>query len=66
MSRQDKMKRGQGAVMSGDIHEMRQQAHEMGIEGSSKMTEDQLRDAMKMVKKGSDPMMAKRSAKGDM
>jgi hypothetical protein len=45
---------------------MRQQAHEMGIEGSSKMTEDQLRDAMKMVKKGSDPMMAKRSAKGDM
>jgi hypothetical protein len=65
VGRQDKMP-GQEAMMSGDIHEMRQRAHEMGIEGSSRMTEDQLRAAMKMVSKGSDPMMAKREAKGRM
>jgi hypothetical protein len=64
MGRQDKTKAGQGAMMSGDLHQMRQHAHEMGIEGSSRMTEDQLRTAMKMVSKGSDPMMAKQEAKG--
>jgi hypothetical protein len=55
---------GQGGA--GDLHEMRQKAHEMGIEGSSKMDMDQLREALKRVGKGSDPMMAKQEAKRKM
>ncbi|MEU8298746.1 hypothetical protein AB0C04_15875 [Micromonospora sp. NPDC048909] len=46
------------------LHDMRQRAHNAGIEGNSKMTESQLRDALKRVGKGSDPQMAKRQAKG--
>jgi hypothetical protein len=49
-----------------DLHEMRQQAHEMGIEGSSKMDIDQLRDALKKMNKGADPMMAKQEARRQM
>ncbi|GAB3159205.1 hypothetical protein GCM10027290_63750 [Micromonospora sonneratiae] len=45
------------------IHEMRQRAHQAGIPGSSKMSEQQLKDAMKKVDKGMDPAMAKQKAK---
>ncbi|WBB65238.1 hypothetical protein [Micromonospora sp. WMMD812] len=45
------------------LHDMRQQAHNAGIPGNSKMTESQLRDAMKKVSKGMDPKMAKQQAK---
>ena len=46
------------------LHELRQRAHDAGIEGSSKMSEDQLRKALQKVSKGTDPMTAKREAKG--
>ncbi|WP_158610692.1 hypothetical protein [Micromonospora sp. BL4] len=46
------------------LHDMRQQAHNAGIEGNSKMTEDQLRQALRKVGKGTEPQMAKRQAKG--
>ncbi|MEU5942287.1 hypothetical protein ABZ807_24585 [Micromonospora sp. NPDC047548] len=45
------------------LHELRQQAHNAGIEGNSKMTEDQLRNALRQVGKGVQPEMAKRQAK---
>ena len=45
------------------LHELRQQAHNAGIEGNSKMTEDQLRDALRRVGKGEEPQMAKQHAK---
>jgi hypothetical protein len=45
------------------LHELRQKAHNMGIEGSSKMTEDQLNNALKRVAKGEQPQMAKQEAK---
>ena len=45
------------------LHELRQKAHDAGIEGNSKMTEDQLRDALKRVGKGAQPQMAKQGAK---
>jgi hypothetical protein len=45
------------------LHDLRQQAHNAGIEGNSKMTEGQLRDALKKVGKGEQPEMAKREAK---
>ncbi|MEV6371223.1 hypothetical protein [Micromonospora musae] len=45
------------------LHDMRQQAHKMGIEGNSKMTESQLKDAMKMAGKGMKPQEAKEQAK---
>ncbi|BCB89461.1 hypothetical protein [Phytohabitans suffuscus] len=48
---------------SREIHDMRQRAHNAGIEGSSRMNEQQLRDALKMVGKGVDPMKAKSQAK---
>ncbi|MBM0229654.1 MULTISPECIES: hypothetical protein [Micromonospora] len=46
------------------LHELRQRAHDAGIEGNSKMTEDQLRQALRKVSKGAEPQMAKREAKG--
>ncbi|SCE72231.1 hypothetical protein GA0070607_0785 [Micromonospora coriariae] len=46
------------------LHDLRQQAHNAGIEGNSKMTEDQLRQALRKVGKGAEPQMAKREAKG--
>jgi hypothetical protein len=72
MARQEKkqnqrhMTAGRDEMASMDLHAMRERAHSMGIDGSSKMSEDQLRKAMTMVTKGSDPMMAKREAKGNM
>nr|WP_161556655.1 hypothetical protein [Micromonospora acroterricola] len=45
------------------LHDMRQKAHDAGIEGNSKMTEDQLRDALRRVGKGTEPEMAKRDAR---
>ncbi|XTZ14421.1 hypothetical protein ACQSSU_23445 [Micromonospora echinospora] len=37
------------------LHDLRQQAHDAGIEGNSKMTEEQLRDALRNVGKGEQP-----------
>jgi hypothetical protein len=66
MARQQRTKQAQQGAMSGqeDIHELRQRAHDAGIEGNSKMTEQQLRQALTKVGKGEDPMMAKQEAKG--
>ncbi|RKR86493.1 hypothetical protein BDK92_0723 [Micromonospora pisi] len=47
-----------------ELHDLRQRAHKAGIEGNSKMTEEQLREALKQVGKGAEPMHAKRGAKG--
>ncbi|MFY1689168.1 hypothetical protein [Plantactinospora sp. WMMB782] len=47
-----------------ELHDLRQRAHEAGIQGSSKMTEKQLRDALKKTGKGTEPMVAKQEAKG--
>ncbi|MFY1674598.1 hypothetical protein ACN27G_32420 [Plantactinospora sp. WMMB334] len=47
-----------------ELHELRQRAHEAGIEGNSKMNEQQLREALKKMGKGAEPMVAKREAKG--
>jgi hypothetical protein len=55
--------KAQSSQKSTDLHDMRRQAHEMGIEGSSKMSMQQLNSAMKMVNKGTDPMTAKLEAK---
>ncbi|MCW3818586.1 hypothetical protein ONA91_29520 [Micromonospora sp. DR5-3] len=45
------------------LHDLRQQAHNAGIEGNSKMTEGQLRQALNKVSKGANPQDAKRQAK---
>ncbi|MGQ5264740.1 hypothetical protein ACTWLT_28715 [Micromonospora sp. ZYX-F-536] len=45
------------------LHDLRQQAHDAGIEGNSKMTEQQLRDALRRVGKGEKPQMAKNQAR---
>ncbi|MFG2053233.1 hypothetical protein ACGFI9_04295 [Micromonospora sp. NPDC048930] len=45
------------------LHDLRQKAHNAGIEGNSKMTEEQLRDALQRVGKGERPEMAKQQAK---
>ncbi|SCF10018.1 hypothetical protein GA0074696_2726 [Micromonospora purpureochromogenes] len=45
------------------LHDLRQQAHNAGIEGNSKMTEEQLRKALHKVGKGEQPEMAKHEAK---
>lgn len=45
------------------LHELRKQAHKAGIEGNSKMNESQLREALKRVGKGADPMTAKHEAR---
>ena len=60
MAGQSRAKSGQSI---GDLHDMRRQAHQMGIAGSSKMSKGQLNSALKMVNKGTDPMMAKQQAK---
>jgi hypothetical protein len=44
-------------------HEARDQAHEAGVEGASKMTEQNAREAAEMVREGADPQEAKESAK---
>ncbi|WP_158624316.1 hypothetical protein [Micromonospora sp. HM5-17] len=48
-----------------ELHDLRQRAHAAGIEGNSKMTAEQLRHALKKVGKGTEPMTAKREAKGN-
>lgn len=45
------------------LHELRQKAHDAGIEGNSKMTEGQLREALKKTSKGTQPQQAKREAR---
>ncbi|MET7967672.1 hypothetical protein [Micromonospora sp. NPDC005305] len=45
------------------MHELRQQAHNAGIEGNSKISEEQLRDALRRVGKGERPQMAKEHAR---
>jgi hypothetical protein len=45
------------------LHELRQQAHQARIPGNSKMTESQLREALKKAGKGADPQRAKQEAK---
>ncbi|GAB3967107.1 hypothetical protein GCM10027615_15880 [Plantactinospora veratri] len=47
-----------------ELHDLRQRAHEAGIEGSSKMSEQQLREALQKIGKGAEPMVAKQEAKG--
>jgi hypothetical protein len=44
------------------LHQLRQQAHDSGIQGNSKMTEEQLREALRKIGKG-EPQMAKHKAK---
>jgi hypothetical protein len=46
------------------LHELRRRAHEAGIEGNSKMDEQQLREALRRVEQGEDPIEAKRQARG--
>jgi hypothetical protein len=60
MAGQSRAKSGQN---TGDLRDMRRQAHQMGIDGSSKMSAQQINSAIKMVNKGTDPMMAKQQAK---
>lgn len=47
-----------------ELHNLRRRAHEAGIEGNSKMTEEELHQALKKVGKGADPVTAKREVKG--
>ena len=47
-----------------ELHDLRQRAHDAGIQGSSKMTAEQLREAMKKVSKRTDPMKAKHDVTG--
>ena len=63
MAGQSKVKSGQ---IGGDLRDMRRQAHQMGIAGSSKMSAEQINSAVKMVNRGTDPMMAKQKAKDKM
>ena len=46
------------------LQELRRRAHEAGIRGNSKMDEQQLREALKKVEKGANPIEAKREARG--
>jgi hypothetical protein len=50
--------------MAETLEELRRRAHEAGIRGNSKMDEQQLRDALRRVEKGEDPIEAKREARG--
>lgn len=63
MGSQGRAKSGQNSAT--DLHGMRRQAHEMGIPGNSKMNMEQLKSAIKMVNKGSDPAAAKQRARGN-
>ena len=60
MAGQSKAKSGQSG---NDLRDMRHLAHQMGIDGSSKMSKSQVNSAIKMVNKGTDPMKAKQQAK---
>jgi hypothetical protein len=48
-----------------ELHELRERGHEAGIEGSSKMSEAQLREALAKLGKGESPQEAKDEAKSD-
>ncbi|MBE3010818.1 hypothetical protein IL992_16675 [Microbispora sp. NEAU-D428] len=48
-----------------ELHDLRRQGHEAGIEGNSKMTAEQLREALAKVGKGEDMQSAKAEAKSD-
>ncbi|MFV2109624.1 hypothetical protein [Micromonospora sp. LOL_015] len=48
------------------LHDLRRQAHEAGIEGNSEMSEAELRQALKKVGKGADPQSAKQTTKQAM
>jgi hypothetical protein len=48
-----------------ELQELRQQAHDAGIQGNSKMTEEELRTALRKVSEGDSPGQAKQEAKGD-
>jgi membrane protein len=53
-------------LLGGELNatlERERQAHEAGIEGNSKMTEQQLREALRRVDQGADPAEAEREAK---
>lgn len=45
------------------LHKLRERGHEAGIEGSSKMTADQLREALRDREEGESPSKAKAKAK---
>jgi hypothetical protein len=45
------------------LHELRQKAHNAGIEGNSKMSADQLRNALNKMSKGAKPQQAKQEAR---
>jgi hypothetical protein len=45
------------------LRELRQRAHDAGIRGNSKMDEHQLREALRRVGQGQDPIEAKREAR---
>ena len=55
--------RARAAQSSDALRDTRRQAYQMGIQGSSKMSMGQLNSAIKMVNKGTDPMMAKQQAR---
>jgi hypothetical protein len=46
-------------------HEAREQAHEAGVEGASKMTTQDAREAVREVQQGADPQQAKEDAKSN-
>ncbi len=46
-------------------HEARREAHEAGIEGASKMTTQDAREATERVRHGEDPQQAKDEVKHD-
>ncbi|MEU6412253.1 hypothetical protein [Microbispora sp. NPDC046933] len=48
-----------------ELHDLRRQGHEAGNEGSSKMTAEQLREALAKVGKDEDTQTAKAESKSD-
>ena len=46
-------------------HEARKEAHEAGVEGASKMTAEDAKEATQAVRGGADPDEAKEAAKQD-
>ncbi|MGI5153985.1 hypothetical protein [Microbispora sp. CA-102843] len=48
-----------------ELHDLHSQGHEAGVEGSSKMTAEQLREALAKVGKDEDTQSAKAEAKSD-
>ncbi len=55
---------GKGAHMSGEqeLHDLRSRAHEAGIAGNSKMTAQELRSALRSIRKGNSPEEAQATA----